>query len=76
MRKKNKLTYHNKALEKLKLLRDRIDGIIECMEIGEEYNPYVIKGSMVDLLMETRDELVLNKIELMILNQRKKNETK
>jgi len=76
MRKKNKLTYHNKALEKLKLLRDRIDGIIECMEIGEEYNPCVIKGLMVDLLMEACDELVLNKIELMILNQRKKNETK
>lgn len=48
----NKIISDKEALKKLKKFREEIDGIINCMEIGETYNTYAIN---IKILLEARD---------------------
>lgn len=50
------------ALGKLKCLRNKIDYLITCLEQGEIYN-ICINGNLVDLLFETRDEILMSNLE-------------
>jgi len=56
---------HDKdALDLLKLFKRNVDGMIECMEDGDAYNPGAIGGIIdIGLLLTVRDELVRARME-------------
>lgn len=65
---------HDKeALRLLKLLQESISGMIDCMEIGDTYNPTAIGGIIdINLLFKIREELALARAEDATYDQTKK----
>lgn len=55
--------YRSRALESLKLLRGRIDTLIHGIEEGDLWFAHAIDGSLVDLLFNARDDILMLELE-------------
>ncbi len=62
---KNTTNKHDEeALRLLKLFSQNVNGMIECMQDGDGYNPGAIGGIIdIDVLLRVRDELVRARME-------------